>query len=178
MCTSSTDVFNNWAHPFTSILKCANTDVSSDTARMPYTTKSLCSPRMRFKISLEMLQIVTKRSQFAFENAVANGFLLHLLIDKEHFLIAAFSLTVDVHKVRRCHYANMSVQYTAIFHGCKNDNFQMKNFDIFLIFAQNIDCGYSLEPPQRGGSNEYRQSMFWSKNKKNMYTRVNPTFSI
>ena len=47
-----------------------------------------------------------------------------------------------------CHYANTSVQYTAIFHGCKNDNFQMKIFDIFLIFAQNIDCGYTLEPPQ------------------------------
>ena len=46
------------------------------------------------------------------------------------------------------HYANMSVQYTAIFHSCKNDNFQMKIFDIFLIFAQNIDCGYTLEPPQ------------------------------
>ena len=76
------------------------------------------------------------------------------------------------------HYANMSVQYTAIFHGCKNDNFQMKILDIFLIFAQNIDCGYTLEPPQRGGSNEYPQSMFWSKNSKNMYTRVNPTFSI
>ena len=60
----------------------------------------------------------------------------------------------------------MSVQYSAIFHCCKNDNFQMKMFDIFLIFAQNIDCGYTLEPPQRGGSNEYPQSMFWSKNKK------------
>ena len=76
------------------------------------------------------------------------------------------------------HYANMSVQYTSIFHGCKNDNFQMKFFDIFLIFAQNIDCGYTLEPPQRGGSNEFTQSLFWSKNKKNLYTRVNPTFSI
>ena len=31
---------------------------------------------------------------------------------------------------------------------------------IFLIFAQNIDCGYSLEPPRRGGSYEYLQSMF------------------
>ena len=49
---------------------------------------------------------------------------------------------------------------TAIFHACKNDNFQMKTFDIFLIFAQNIDCGYTLEPPQLGGSNEYPQSMF------------------
>ena len=82
------------------------------------------------------------------------------------------------HDLRSLHYANMSVQYTAIFHGCKNDNFQMNFFDIFLIFAQNIDCGYTLVPPQRGGSNEYPQSMFWSKNKKNMYTRVNPTFSI
>ena len=31
---------------------------------------------------------------------------------------------------------------------------------IFLISAQNIDCGYSLEPPRRGGSNKYQQSMF------------------
>ena len=23
-----------------------------------------------------------------------------------------------------------------------------------------MDCGYSLEPPRRGGSNEYPQSMF------------------
>ena len=30
----------------------------------------------------------------------------------------------------------------------------------FLMSAQNIDCGYSLEPPRRGGSNEYPQSMF------------------
>ena len=39
---------------------------------------------------------------------------------------------------------------------------------IFLIPAQNIDCGYSLEPPWRGGSNEYPQSMFLSRNKKNI----------
>ena len=31
---------------------------------------------------------------------------------------------------------------------------------IFLFSAQNIDCGYLLEPPRRGGSNEYPQSMF------------------
>ena len=45
------------------------------------------------------------------------------------------------------HYANMPMLYTAIFHGCKNDDFQMKNCDIFLIFAQNIDRGYTSEPP-------------------------------
>ena len=32
---------------------------------------------------------------------------------------------------------------------------------IFLILLKkNIDCGYSLEPPRRGGSNDYPQSMF------------------
>ena len=51
-------------------------------------------------------------------------------------------------------------------------------FDIFLIFAQNIDCGYSLEPPRRGGSNEHPQSMFWSKNKKNRYTPPYPSFAV
>ena len=35
-----------------------------------------------------------------------------------------------------------------IFFGFKNENFNRKNFDIFLIFAQNIDCGYTLEPPR------------------------------
>ena len=46
----------------------------------------------------------------------------------------------------------------------------MKNSDIFHISAQNIDCGYSLEPPRRGGSNEYPQSMFRAEiRKKNVY---------
>ena len=31
----------------------------------------------------------------------------------------------------------------------KNDKFQIKKSDIFHISAQNIDCGYSLEPPQQ-----------------------------
>ena len=37
----------------------------------------------------------------------------------------------------------------------KTENFQIKNSDIFHISAQNIDCGYALEPPRRGGSNQY-----------------------
>ena len=45
------------------------------------------------------------------------------------------------------HYENTPIQHTAIFHGCKNDNFQMKFFDFLYIFAQNIDCGYTLELP-------------------------------
>ena len=46
------------------------------------------------------------------------------------------------------HYENLLMQYTEKIFGRKNENFQCTNFDIFLIFAQNIDCGYTLEPPR------------------------------
>ena len=46
------------------------------------------------------------------------------------------------------YYENMSVQYEAIFKSGKNDIIRCKNVTFFfLIFAQNIDCGYTLEPP-------------------------------
>ena len=49
----------------------------------------------------------------------------------------------------------------------KTENFQIKNSEILHISAQNIDCGYLLDSPCRGGSNEYPQPMFMSRNKKN-----------
>ena len=46
----------------------------------------------------------------------------------------------------------------------------MKIFGSFHISAQNIDCGYLLELPRWGSSDEYPQSVFWSRNKKiNVY---------
>ena len=45
----------------------------------------------------------------------------------------------------------------------------MKKKDTFNIIVQNIHCGYTLEPPRRGGSNEYPQCMFWIKITNNMY---------
>ena len=58
----------------------------------------------------------------------------------------------------------------------KQGNFPIKNSNIFHISAQNIHCGYSLEPPRRGGSNEYPQSMFLSRNKKNNVYPCKPLF--
>ena len=58
----------------------------------------------------------------------------------------------------------------------KKENFQIKNSDIFHIFAQNIDCGYSLEPPWWGGSNEYPQCMFLSKKKKKKKRKKNTVY--
>ena len=54
--------------------------------------------------------------------------------------------------------------------------FQIKNSDILHIYAQNIDCGYSLEPPRRGGSNEYPKSMFLIRNKKTNENPCKPHF--
>ena len=58
----------------------------------------------------------------------------------------------------------------------KNENFQIKNSDIFHVSAQNIDCGYVLEPPRRGGSKEYPQSMVLSTYKKNNVYPFKPQF--
>ena len=68
----------------------------------------------------------------------------------------AYCLIKKIHK----HYENTPIQtYWKIYHQ-KKWKFLDKNSDIFHISAQNIDCGYSLEPPRQGGSNEYPQSMF------------------
>ena len=69
----------------------------------------------------------------------------------------------------------MPMQIYGKFHLQKTEIFQIKNSDIFHISAQNIDCGYSLEPPRRGGSNEYSQSMFYAVIRKIMYTPNNVT---
>ena len=60
----------------------------------------------------------------------------------------------------------------------KKENFQINCSDIFHIPAQNIDCGCSLELSQWGSSNEYQQSMLFSKIRKIMYTPKNPSFTI
>ena len=78
---------------------------------------------------------------------------------------------VTVEPLRKHAYPNI-----LIISPLKTENFQIKNSDIFHISAQNIDCGYSLEPPRRGGSNEYPQSMCLSRNKKNNVYPCKPQF--
>ena len=57
--------------------------------------------------------------------------------------------------VLNIHYENTPIQIYRKFHFQKTENFQIKNSDIFYISAQNIDYGHLLEPPHRGGSNDY-----------------------
>ena len=55
----------------------------------------------------------------------------------------------------------------------KTENFELK---IFHISAQKMDCGCSLEQHGRGGSYEFPQSMFLSRNKKNYVCPCKPQF--
>ena len=66
--------------------------------------------------------------------------------------------------------------YWKFYHKKKTRKFSDKNSDIFHISAQNIDCGYSLELPRWGSSNEYPQSMFLSSNKNNNVYPCKPQF--
>ena len=60
-------------------------------------------------------------------------------------------------------------KYTENFTTKKWEVSDKKISDIFHISAQNIDCGYPIEPPRRGGSNDYPQYMFWAEIRKVMY---------
>ena len=47
------------------------------------------------------------------------------------------------------------------------EKWDFPGYTLFLLFwLENTDCGYSLEPPHRGGSNEHLQSMFETNIKK------------
>ena len=78
----------------------------------------------------------------------------HWTIGKSHFAICWLEAccAVDSHfllvsLLGRYMYENTPIQYI--------ENFILKKIsDIFRISSQKIDCGYSLEPPRWGGSNE------------------------
>ena len=89
-----------------------------------------------------------------------------------HLLSKGFvSIKLSLQQILSFSYENMpAYSNTLRILPTKNENVQMKNSGSFHISAQNIYCGYSLEPPQQGSSNKYSQSMFLSRNKKiNVY---------
>ena len=85
-----------------------------------------------------------------------------------HMLFIIKALTTFITKTRL-------FQYTKNFYHQKIKKLDKKKSDIFHISAQNIDCGYSIEPPRRGNSNEYHHLCFLAEIRKIMYTPVNET---
>ena len=72
------------------------------------------------------------------------------------------------------HYKNTPIWINRKFHLQK----LKKKLWYLSYFCSKHRFVYSLEPPRRGGSNEYTQSMFLIGNKKKYVTPVNPSFTI
>ena len=66
-------------------------------------------------------------------------------------------ISSNMHLISSSGYCHPNEVYSHFYSCKKNENFQLKKFDIFLTIAQNIHFGYMLDPPR---SNEYPQSMF------------------
>ena len=67
------------------------------------------------------------------------------------------------------HYENHPCNiYTAIFHGCKNGNFQVTKCYVFLILAQNSEAVLTST----------HNLCFRAKIRKIKYTPVNPSFTV
>ena len=131
----------------------ADNEYSDQTARMRrliwvfvgrtlLTLRLLCSPRI--------VMIIVKSS--------VNPSALYIILKYHTFNWN----TYQQNQLFAVHYENTPIQIYRKSHLQKLKNFWQKILIFFLIFAQNIDCGYSLEPPRWGGSNEYPQSMFLS----------------
>ena len=87
-----------------------------------------------------------------------------------------FATVTHILSANQPHYENKPIHIYWKFYQQKIQKFSDKSSVIFHISAQNIDCGYSLEPPWWGGSNEYPQSMLLSRNKKNNIYPCKPQF--
>ena len=86
----------------------------------------------------------------------SSRWILTLVLDIEVYERFIEKLTSDL-KIAKNLTIWMSKHYTLRKHAYLNilkilqpqkENFQIKNSDTFHISAQNIDCGYSLEPPR------------------------------
>ena len=71
-----------------------------------------------------------------------------------------FSTTVVLSTAVRYvyHYKNKPTNNATIYsnlNAVKFETFELKNFEFFLVFIQNIDCGHTLEPPHQSGSYKY-----------------------
>ena len=85
----------------------------------------------------------------AYKNCLNNE---HLILEKG--VIEIDTAYLDIMKTGPCH------EYPLKPHFCTAKLGYAGVYLFFLFLLQNIDCGYSLEPPRRGGSNVYPQAMF------------------
>ena len=111
---------------------------------------------------------------------------------RKQFMLCVHTLVLpwqDDSNVYKQHTANENMQHTFILHNIKMIDLNHSNYFltsrnmyiwfwppetpllyslqgylfIFSFLFKNMDCGYLLEPPHRGSSDMFRQSMFWAE---------------
>ena len=80
--------------------------------------------------------------------------------------------------LNRYRYENSRMQYKDIFSAEKRENVSGKFFDIFNMFAQNIDCGYMLEPPHEAVLTSTHNLCFGPKIRKIGIPQHTPSLTI
>ena len=64
-----------------------------------------------------------------------------MFLFKSNFYIFFYIFAGATEERHFLHYENAPMQYTAFFHGCKNDNFQIKKLIIFLFLLKTLIVG-------------------------------------
>ena len=109
---------------------------------------------------------------------IGHGISIALVYAVELSKLSTLSISSVISFKGRCIYTGMwNYQILLLVHGQVNGQNPLaqprftcpKINGFFLFLEENIGCGYSLEAPNRGASNEYPQPMFSSRNKKNVY---------
>ena len=115
-------------------------------------------------VSWKQKNKIIKLSLFSFHLCVS----CFLRIPPYKVYLSSLQLVLSALSLRKHAYSNR----------LKTWKFSDKNSDIFHIYDQNIDCGYSLEPPRRGVLTSIHNLCFWAEIIKIMYTPVNPSFTV
>ena len=95
---------------------------------------SLGCPYVLFVFRLFIILVI---SRFCFEGWI---WVLKFSPVPGHFLLVTF-VPRWLTRLKILHYENTPMQYTAIFHGCKNDNFQFNFFDFFICLLKTYIVG-------------------------------------
>ena len=111
-------------------------------------------------------EIKKKKTAFHYENMPMQKIKI-----KKPYLTSRFEQTTLAHELLCDNNKYHQQQYRQrTFSAVKIENFVGKVLIFFLIFAQNIDCGYTLEPHRRGGSKSTHNLCFGAKIRTNRYT--------
>ena len=118
----------------------------------------------------------TRRLIWVFVSHMSESTLAHVATNIYYLYRRLEVRTRETIRTRRCYITKTCLfKHTENF-TTRNWNFSNKKFWYFSHFCSKHRLWYSLEPPRRGGSNEYPQPMFLSRNKKNNVYPRKPQF--